>query len=203
MAKITLICLGKSGLGKQVKGDSIGCQYSWDTHNPRIISMMDKEEWFVEKFKLLGKDIYEVLNGLGKPVIVQKKWKNLKVPQIIYPIEEIIKKFGIKFLTCSQAYMIAYALHLGYDDIELVGFDNQLNKFKEIKKDIEWNNVWWEEVTCQNFWFGYAKGRGVNIHGSKGIAKIVVPKNKWKYAYDVSSIHKRKRAQILRELKKK
>lgn len=201
--KITLICLGESGRNIPVKGYSIGCQYSWNWFEPSIISMMDKEEWFVEKFKLLGKNVYDELNLLGKPVIVQKKWKNLKVPQIIYPIEEIIKEFGFKYLTCSQAYMIAYALYLGFEEIELVGFDNKLDSLKELKKDVEWLNIWWDEVACQNFWYGLAKGMGVNIHGSSGIGNIITPKNKWKYAYDVSPIHKRKRREILFDLKKK
>ena len=143
MAKITLVILGKSGIGKKIRGDSIGCQYSWDTHNTKMISMLDKEEWFVNKFKLLGKDVYKELNSLNKPIIVKKEWKKLK-NQIVFPVDKIIEEFGIKYFTCSQAYLIAYALYLGYKEIELVGFDNKMDSLEEIKKDVEWQNVLWD-----------------------------------------------------------
>ena len=149
-----------------------------------------------EKFKIYGKDIYEVLNDLKVPIIVQKRWRKLKNQQV-YPLKQIIKKFGIEYFTCSQAYMIALVLYEGYEEIHLVGFDNAI----PTSRDFEWNDIVWDETACINFWVGFAKGMGVKVIGGK-VAQPFIAKNKKLYAYNVSPIHKRKRKEILDHLRR-
>jgi len=42
----------------------------------------------------------------------------------IYPLEEIVEKFQSVFFTSTICYMLAYALHLGYNKIDLYGIDH-------------------------------------------------------------------------------
>lgn len=177
------------------KGHVLGMMDSWRYCNPDRVSMLDKEEWFVRKYKTMGADIYDELNALKVPIIVQKPWKYLENQQV-YPLKGIINKFGIKYFTCSQAYLLALALYEGYKNIKLIGWYNPV----PYSLDAEWNAIVWDEIMCQNFWIGFLKAKRINITGGN-LAKPITPDNEPLYAYNVSPIHKRKRKEMLDNLK--
>lgn len=194
MDTINIVTAQHPGPIKGLEGHIVGLQGSWYFTPLDRLSMLDKEEWFVEKHKALGEDIYEILNSLEVPILVQKPWKKLKNQQV-YPLKEIQKEFGIEYFTCSQAYLLALALYEGYKHVNLVGWYNFLPEFP----DNEWNNVLWDEIMCQNFWVGFLKGKGIKVTGGN-VAKPVTPNNEPIYAYNVSPIHKRKREEIIKKI---
>ena len=151
MAKktITLIANGLSAHMYPVEGDVLGLNYAFAINKLDRLSLIDEEKWFIAKN---GESFYTLINELNIPILVQKHWKDLK-NQIIYPLEEIIEKFGIEYFTCSQAYILALALYEGYEKIHLAGWDNHVSN----TLDIEWNNIGWDEIICQNFWLGLLK----------------------------------------------
>lgn len=187
---ISLIANGISKNDPEILGDILGLQYTWESKKLDRVCLIDEEKWFLARF---GESFVEFLNNLNIPIIVSKKWSGLK-NQIMYPLEKIIEKFGIEYFTCSQAYMIALALYEGYEQIRLIGWGNYPSK----TLDFEWNSIIWDEIICQNFWVGFAKGMGVEVIGGN-VGMPITMHNEKLYGYNVSEIHKRKRKEIIDE----
>jgi len=115
---------------------------------------------------------------------VHKKIKKLKIPIFLqkvspglptsmkYPLKEIVDEFGITYFTNTVCYMIAYAIYIGVEQIDLAGV-NQVGKDEYInqKGGVE-------------FWLGFAKGKGlkVGVHGM--YSKVLKNKDKRLYGYD-------------------
>lgn len=81
------------------------------------------------------------------------------IDQSNYPLDDIIKSFGSCFFTCSISYMIAYALHIGVNEIEMHGVD--LNGTRE----------YIAERSSVFYWIGRAEGIGVKVNMSNEIDK--------------------------------
>ena len=92
----------------------------------------------------------EKVNETGAPFVTSRKYP--LIPQSIeFPLKEISEKFGIMYYTNTICYMIAYAMHLGVDAIDLWGV-NQQGQMEYImeRKGVE-------------FWLGLAAGTGVRV----------------------------------------
>lgn len=65
---------------------------------------------------------YRWLSEQSFPILMQEK--NTLVPKAgVYPIELMIRKFGKHWFTSTFAYMMAYAIHLQYNEIAIFGAD--------------------------------------------------------------------------------
>lgn len=82
-------------------------------------------------------------------VYMQKTHKGLP-NSVIYPIKEIIKKYG-NYLTNTISYMIALALMLEYGEIHIYGVS--------MEHDTEYGR---QRASCE-YWVGLARGLGINI----------------------------------------
>ena len=99
-------------------------------------------------------------NEKGITVICQDKligWDK----QEKYPLKEIIAEYGIGYFGNSIAFMMAYAMYHGFDDIHIWGapLDTQTEYIFE-KAGVE-------------FWIGYAAGLGIKttVHGRSTILR--------------------------------
>lgn len=79
--------------------------------------------------------------------------KYLEIPtSISYPIGEVIDALGVDYFTNSIDYMIAYAIYIEADEINLYG----VNLVNDSEYAFEKPGV--------DFWVGYAKGRGIRVN---------------------------------------
>jgi hypothetical protein len=135
--KIFILGSGPSLAGyKYQSGDIVWCPYS----------MLD--DAFKDKIsQVFGMHAHET--GLIEGIIDQTN----------YPLDDIIKKYGSCFFTCTISYMIAYALFIGVKEIELHGVD--LNGTRE----------YIAERPSVFYWLGLAEGLGVKITMSNNLNK--------------------------------
>ena len=174
MAKKTINIVTSNHRGKirgKAESHVVGMMESWNYCNLDRVSMLDPEEWFVKRYKPFGIDVYKMLNDLKVPIIVQKPWKYLENQQV-YPLKDIIKAFGSKYFTCSQAYLLALALYEGYEKVKLVGWYNSVPG----GTDFDWNSIVWDEIMCQNYWVGFLRAKGVEVTGGN-VGKPITPDN--------------------------
>lgn len=92
----------------------------------------------------------KVINKNKISVMSVKKYPYIPTSEA-YPLDEVIKFFGIDYFTCCLAYMIAYAIYDGYNWIDLFGCS------------MESGSEWDYQRTCVSFWLGVAYGRKVTI----------------------------------------
>lgn len=84
------------------------------------------------------------------PVYLQEK--HPLVPcSVTYPLDEIVNKYG-DYFTNSISYMIALAIHEGFDDIGVYGVD--------MATDTEYDH---QRPSCE-YWLGVARGAGINVY---------------------------------------
>lgn len=141
----------------------VGKGLGWD------LAPEEGEIWGVNDL-VLGRDVkrvFHVHSGLeintpySKKLI--KRINALKVPfmgvriypeipmSIIYPLQEIKKRFGVDYFTNSIDYMIAYALYVGMKEIRFYG----------VNMEVDTEYLW--QKPGVEFWVGYAKGLGVKV----------------------------------------
>ena len=83
--------------------------------------------------------------------------KNDKIPgSTLYPLDEIINSYGpnsgiVKWFTNSYSYMAALAIHLGFEEIHVYGF--------EMSSEEEYGH----QRACAVFWSGIAIGKGIKL----------------------------------------
>lgn len=99
-------------------------------------------------------------NPLDIPIILQ--YQHDEIPKsVAYPLREVCEEFMItirrgdkkvKYFTSTLAYEIAYALYLGFERIELYGFE------------MSSGDEYIEQKGSAEFWIGVATGRRVEIY---------------------------------------
>ena len=89
-------------------------------------------------------------NERGIPVALCSSNKDFDFP-FIYPLKAVIKRFGNDYFTSTLAYMLALAIHLGYEKIRIIG----MPYYTAIE--------WFEQKACAEFWIGVAIGRGIEV----------------------------------------
>jgi len=99
------------------------------------------------------KDLIKDVNKKDLPVYTLGKYEELK-NNIAYPMEEIIKKFGISYFLNSISYILPLTIMQKPKNIILFGVDMSFGaKIEYMKK----------EKACLEFWIGVAIGRGINV----------------------------------------
>jgi len=85
-------------------------------------------------------------------VIVGEKFGSLSPNMEVYPYAEVEQLYGSLYLTSSPAYMIAYALLMGVEELQIYGVDLSISD----------HEYFWQRP-CVEAWIGFAKGRGVKV----------------------------------------
>lgn len=86
-------------------------------------------------------------------VIVGEQFGQLSLNMDVYPYAEVEALYGSLYLTSSPAYMIAYALLNGVEELAIYGVDLSISD----------HEYFWQRP-CVESWIGFAKGRGVKVY---------------------------------------
>lgn len=89
------------------------------------------------------------------PIYMQRVWTDIP-SSVEYPLEQVVERFGRRYFTSSVAYMIALAMLLGFERIEIYGV--------EMATDSEY---FWQR-DCVMYWIGRAEGMGVDVYLPSG-----------------------------------
>jgi hypothetical protein len=89
------------------------------------------------------------------PTMMTNKYKGMDYI-LEFPLDDIVKKFNSDYFMTGIAYMMAYAIHLDYKQIDMWGCN--MGGIGEIYKNAK---------SCVEYWIGRAEGAGikVNLHG--------------------------------------
>jgi hypothetical protein len=99
-----------------------------------------------------GKTVNDYVEDLKKipcPVYMQQEWPEIPNSKR-FPIEDVIGRFGT-YITNSISMQIAYAIHLGFGEIQLFGVD--------MSAGTEWE---YQRPNCEYF-IGMAVGMGIKV----------------------------------------
>lgn len=90
---------------------------------------------------------------------------------IVYPIQQLLSKYEYKAYMSTFAYMVSYAMHLGYKKIEVYGASMILND---------------DYIQKNNFeaWLTYAMGKGITVQVTEESDLLKCPKM---YGYEVDN----------------
>lgn len=132
----------------------------WNTvHRIDALFEMHKREKFQEKI--------EKINACRVPVVMQKHEADIPKSEP-FPANEIAREIGEDY-SCSIAYMLAYAIWLGYDEIRLYGVI-LLHKTEYVR-----------QRPGVKYYLGIARAFGINVWApdETGLTKPL-----WRYGYD-------------------
>jgi hypothetical protein len=94
---------------------------------------------------------FERLNGLGCPVMMRDVVPEIE-RSIRFPIERVLSAVGTDFLRGTPAFMLAYAIFMGYSHIRVYGIDQMDDGHKYQRES-------WAHVV------GVGIGRGIDFSG--------------------------------------
>ena len=107
------------------------------------------------------------LNGLGIPVYMQRRWREVK-RSVEFPLMAVLSRFPRGYFNNSIAWMIGFAIVEGFTEIHVCGLSDPLDDFAE----------YYVHRLSTEYMLGVAEGLGI---------KVVVPHNsellKCKYLY--------------------
>ena len=107
--------------------------------------------------KGLEKDVEWINDNPDTPFYVLDEWKDAPTA-LIFPRHEFSYQPRESYHASSLDWMVAYAIHLGFREIELhgIGFVGELGEPLSAR-------------SCIEYWCGYAEGLGINVVSSKDV----------------------------------
>jgi hypothetical protein len=93
----------------------------------------------------------------GTPIMSVKQYAG--VPSLAYPLQQIIKKYDCDMFSSVTPYMIAYAIYKKYRQIDLYGIN------------CAHGEEWAYQREAVSGWLMFAKGQGIKVTVSAGIAR--------------------------------
>jgi hypothetical protein len=112
-------------------------------------------------------DELKAFKEAGIPVITKQHYDF--VPNCVpFPFDEM----HCQYFTSSIAYMIAYAIYKGADEIDLYGI--------QMATRVEFTN----QRPCCEYWLGYAEGKGIKIFINRPSQLIFSPKGRYGVDWD-------------------
>ena len=146
--------LGYAPVKKPDKSEFWGCNNTYRAREvDRLFIMRDV---YITQFNRQTEIIKEA-NEKGFPVYTLGKYDDLK-NNIQYPMQEVIKEFGIAYFLTNISYMLALAIMQKPKNIYLYGVDMDFGTAKEYMQN-EKGNI--------EYWLGQATGRGIQFHLSQ------------------------------------
>lgn len=164
--KVCILGFGRSLEKAPFQDDS----YEFWSCNEGDVPRFDKH-FELHPFSVQNEREIEWLSKCEKPVYVLNKKEFPFIKNAIdYPLEEILKQpWAIEYFSCTFAYEIAYAIHLGFKHIELYGCNMDCGSPRE-------RTV---ESACMQYWVGIARGMGIKVRWDEHPAKY-----RWMYGYN-------------------
>lgn len=145
--KVVLVAMIEPYTGKVDRGTEI-----WGINRTYKRQKTLDRLFFFDEPKHFRPDFVGDINALDIPVICRKHYDNIPKSEP-YPLQEIMATFGgLRFYTCTVAYVLAMAIYEGFGSITLCGMYHHTDSSEYIK-----------DVNCVNFWIGVASGKGIHI----------------------------------------
>ena len=128
---------------------------------------------FVKKYFTRTTNTFHIdnLQNIDKPIYMQDKHDTIKTSEK-YPLEEMKALYG-DYFTNSVSYMLALAIHEGFEEIRLYGVDMSVNE--------EYGE---QRPSCEYF-IGLAKGMGISVYISP---KSDLLKANYLYGYESAKV---------------
>lgn len=127
----------------------------------------------LEDYSEMDMACVKMADQLNIPVVMPKAYDILK-SGIEFPLEQCMKKFDTDYFMTGIAYMIAYAIMQGYEQIDTYGINMRgiEEKYKNARASVD-------------FWFGVAKGRRikVNVRGKYADCLKIFDRRLYGYKY--------------------
>ena len=143
--------LGFSPVKKPEKSEFWGCNNIYKAREvDRLFIMHDV---YVTQYNR-GTKIIEEANEKGFPVYTLGRYDAIK-NNIQYPMEEVIKEFGIAYFLTNPSYMLALAIMQRPKNLVLFGVDMGFGTAKEYMQNEKGN---------LEYWLGVAIGRNIQFH---------------------------------------
>ncbi len=114
-----------------------------------IMDVLDEKPLIVAGISNLG-DVVARINAMKVPLIGPFKYEEIPLSEA-FPLEECAKEFGLPYFNNTIAYMIAYALLKGAEEINIYGV-NQAS-----------SSEYFYEKASVEYWIGVANGKEVKV----------------------------------------
>lgn len=116
--------------------------------------------YFFDEDRCFGKDFIKNVNESGVRVVTRGEHPELPESEC-YPLSEVMASFGMDepYFTCTAAYMLAHAIHEGYEHIVLHGMYHVADSLEYM-----------HHKPCIEYWVGIARGRGIKVEMGKDCA---------------------------------
>lgn len=148
MKKLVILGCGKSHKKAPYDDESYEIWTLNEFDAPRWDVMMELHPMEVQNEREL-----EFLLTCKKPIYVLEETP-LVPTGIVYPLDDILEQpWAIRYFTCTMAYEMALAIHLGFEEIELWGLNMDRGSPRE-------RTV---ESACLQYWCGIATGKGIKV----------------------------------------
>jgi hypothetical protein len=102
-----------------------------------------------------------------------------------YPLQDIIDEYKSSYFTNTISYMLAMAIHQGYEVIEMFGVD------------MDGREEYYNQKGSVMYWVGYARAKGIKVRLASNIDKP-----SFLYGYDDTSAFKKKLESIEKAARK-
>lgn len=115
----------------------------------RDVKLVFDMHWFDTPERSNDKTNLKVIDYVNKnkiPIVTLKTYDYIPT-SIAFPIEEV----HYKYFSNGISYMIAYAIHQGYTEIDIYGVHMGL--------EVEYVN----QKPCVDYWIGYARGKDIKV----------------------------------------
>lgn len=94
----------------------------------------------------------KLASSVGIPIIMPDEYEHLPT-SIKFPLDEIMKEFDTDYFMTGIAFMLAYAAHLGYKQIDCYGINMR-------GADEKYKNA----RACVEYWIAKAEGKGIKVN---------------------------------------
>ena len=181
LSKVAIVGFGESRRGAPIKDetyeiwglndlyDQLKRYDRWfDIHDR---NSKDKNSIDIHKTSRGAKQKLEAYKEMKCPIYCQEAWPDIPTAEK-FPLKEIQDKFcggGKGYFTCQPSYMIAFALYLDFDVIELHGIDMSIDTEYSIQRP------------SVEYWVGLARGMGKTVYIPQGSSLM---KTKYIYGYE-------------------
>jgi len=97
-----------------------------------------------------------------------------------FPLEDVLNHLGHDYFNSTPAYAIAFAIHIGVEELSLFGMDYTYPDVHDAEKG----------RACVEFWLGQAHARGIKIHLPKttSLMDAIYPRKMRLYGYDTRDV---------------
>lgn len=133
----------------------------WSLNNGHLCFTPEQMKRFTAWFQIHPREDYE---GNHNPALGHKEWlKTCGIPLymeqlhediptgIVFPRDDIVQSLGYDYFTSTIAYMVAFAIYKGYEEIRLYGIDMAAE------------TEYFHERPCLEFWLGIAHERKIHL----------------------------------------